>query len=123
MRPGTIVRVADNSGPCFLKIIKILKTSPLATARIGDHVVGSVLYTHQRKKFKVSKGSIVRAVCIRIADSYKRKDFQRLRFQYPAVVIASRNGIPKGTKIFGPIPKELRELGYIRIVSLSTIAL
>jgi len=123
MKTGTVVKVADNSGPCFVRIIKILRSSPLVTARIGNHIVGSVMYTHQRKKFKVFKGSIVRGVCIRIADSTIRKDGQRLRFQTPAVVIASRNGIPRGTKIYGPIPKELRELGYIRLVSLSTIAL
>jgi large subunit ribosomal protein L14 len=123
MKTGTVVRVADNSGPCFLRIIKVLKASPLGQAKIGSFIVGSVLYTHQRKKFKVEKGNIVRAICIRIADSSRRKDGQRLRFQYPAVVIASRNGIPRGTTIFGPIPKELRELGYIRLVSLSTIAL
>jgi len=123
MRPGTIARVADNSGPCFLRIIKILKSSPLASAKIGDYVVGSVLNIHQRKKFKVSKGSLVRAVCIRIANSIKRKDEQRLKFQIPSVVIVTRNGIPRGTKIYGPVPKELREQGFIRLISLSTIAL
>jgi large subunit ribosomal protein L14 len=123
MRPGTIVRVADNSGPCFLKIIKILRSSPLASAKIGDYVVGSVLHIHQRKKFKVSKGSMVRAVCIRIATAIKRKDGQYLKFQEPSVVIVTRNGMPRGTKIYGPVPKELREQGFIRLVSLSTIAL
>jgi large subunit ribosomal protein L14 len=123
MQTGTVVKVADNSGPCFLRIIKILRSDPLATAKIGNHVVGSVLYIHQRLKFKVKKGSIVRAICIRMADAYSRTDGQRLRFQYPAVAIITKNGIPRGTKIFGPIPKELREQGYIRLISLSTIAL
>jgi len=58
-----------------------------------------------------------------MADAYSRTDGQRLRFQYPAVAIITKNGIPRGTKIFGPIPKELREQGYIRLISLSTIAL
>jgi large subunit ribosomal protein L14 len=123
MRPGTVVRVADNSGPCFLRIIKILKSSQLATAKIGDFVVGSVLRVHQRKKFKVSKGSLVRALCIRLGNSIKRKDGQCLRFQTSAVVIVTRNGIPRGTKIYGPVPRELREQGFIRLISLSTIAL
>jgi len=123
MKPGTVVKVADNSGPCFLRIIKVLKSSSLATARTGNHVVGSVLQVHQRKKFKVNKGSLVRAVCIRVVEPIHRKEGQRLRFQYPAVVIASRNGFPKATAIFGPVPKELREQGYIRLISLSTIAL
>jgi large subunit ribosomal protein L14 len=123
MQTGTVVKVADNSGPCFIRVIKILKSHPLATAKIGDHVVGSVLYTHQRMKFKVEKGSLVRAICIRIADSRKRTDGQRLKFQYSAVAIVTKNGIPRGTKIYGPVPKELREQGYIRLMSLSTIAL
>jgi large subunit ribosomal protein L14 len=123
MRVGTVVKVADNSGPCFLRIIKILRNSPQNQAKTGDHVIGSVLRTHERKKFKVNKGSIVRAIVLRCADPFKRKDGQRLRFQYPAVTIITKSGLPRGTKIFGPIPKELRELGYIRIVSLSTIAL
>jgi len=123
MKVGTVVRVADNSGACFIRVIKVLQSSPLATAKIGNYVVGSVLRIHSRKKFKVSKGSIVRAICIRIADHASRKDGQKLKFQYPAVVIATRTGMPRSTKIYGPIPKELRELGYIRLVSLSTIAL
>nr|ADZ99045.1 ribosomal protein L14 [Physarum polycephalum] len=123
MRSGTVVKVADNSGPCFLRIIKILRSHPQATAKFGDHVVGSVLYTHQQMKFKVEKGSLVRAICIRIANSHLRSDGQRLRFQYPAVAIITKNGVPRGTKIFGPLPKELREQGYIRLMSLGTIAL
>lgn len=123
MRNGSVIKVADNSGPCFIRIIKIFGTGSLGSAKIGSHVVGSVLYTHQRKKFKVFKGSLVRAICIRLADSMKRKDGQRLRFQNSSVIIATRTGLPRGTKIFGPIPKELREKGYIRLVSLATIAL
>lgn len=123
MRTSTVVKVADNSGPCYLRIIKILRSHPRATAKIGDHVVGSVLYTHQRMKFKVEKGSLVRGICIRVADYHKRADGQRLKFQYSAVAIITKNGIPRGTNIFGPVPKELREQGYIRLMSLSTIAL
>jgi large subunit ribosomal protein L14 len=123
MTVGTVVRVADNSGACFIRVIKILRSSPLATAKIGNYLVGSVLRTHERKKFKVSKGSLVRALAIRIADAYLRSDGQQLKFQYPAVVIVTRNGLPRSTKIYGPVPKEIRELGYIRVVSLSTIAL
>jgi len=123
MQSGTVVQVADNSGPCFIRIIKILRSHPQATAKIGDHVVGSVLYVHQRMKFKVEKGSLVRGICIRIADSHPRSDGQRLRFQYPAVAIVTKNGVPRGTKVYGPLPKELREQGHIRLMSLSTIAL
>jgi large subunit ribosomal protein L14 len=123
MKVGTVVRVADNSGACTMRIIKVLKKTPLSQAKVGDFVVGSVLRVHSRKKFKVNKGSICRAIVIRCADPFKRKDGQRLRFQYPAVIIATKKGIPRSTKIYGPVPKELRELGYIRLISLSTIAL
>jgi large subunit ribosomal protein L14 len=123
MKNGTVVKVADNSGPCFIRIIKIFGKSSQGAAKIGNQVVASVLYTHQRKKFTVNKGSIVRGICIRLADSLRRKDGLRLRFQFPAVIIATRKGMPRGTKIYGPIPKELREKGFIRLVSLATIAL
>jgi large subunit ribosomal protein L14 len=123
MKTSTVVRVADNSGPCYVRIIKVLRTSPLGIAKIGHHMVASVLYVHDRPKFKVVKGSLVRAMCIRMADTLQRKEDHRLRFQYPAVAIVTRAGLPKGTTLFGPIPKELREKGYIRLVSLSTIAL
>lgn len=123
MKVGTIVEVADNSGACYLRIIKVLRKSPLSQARLGDIVVGSVLRIHQRKKFKVNKGSLCRALVIRTADPLIRQDGQRLRFQYPAVVIVKKNGLPRSTKIYGPVPKELRELGHIRVLSLSTIAI
>jgi large subunit ribosomal protein L14 len=123
MQIGTIVKIADNSGPMYLRVIKVLKKSSKSHPVIGDYIIGSVLRTHERKKFKVSKGSIVRALVIRCAENYRRKDLTRLRFQHPAAVIITKSGLPRATKIYGPIPKELRERGFIRIVSLSTIAL
>lgn len=123
MKVGSVVKVSDNSGPCFIRVIKVFGSSSRGAAKIGSHIVGSVLNTHQRKKFNVHKGSLVRALCIRLADSASRRDGQRLRFQFSSVAIVTRTGLPKGTKVFGPIPKELREQGYIRLVSLSTIAL
>jgi large subunit ribosomal protein L14 len=123
MQISSIVKCADNSGPKFVRIIKILKSSAFATAKIGDHIVASVLSVQQRKKFKVNKGSLVHCICIRVSQPIHRKPGNRIRFQYPAVIIATRKGVPKGTAIYGPIPRELREQGYIRLVSLSTIAL
>lgn len=123
MQIGTVVKIADNSGPVFARIIKVLKKSSKSHTVIGDIIIGSVLRTHERKKFKVSKGSIVRGMVIRCAENHRRKDLTRLRFQYPAVIVITKSGLPRATKIYGPIPKELRERGFIRIVSLSTIAL
>jgi large subunit ribosomal protein L14 len=124
MRVGSVVRVADNSGVCFLRIIKVLRKKPLAEAKLSDVVIGSAIRIHQRKKFKLNKGTICRALVVRTAEtSQTRFDGHRIRFQYPAVVIITKKGLPRSTKIYGPVPKELRELGYIRVVSLSTIAL
>jgi large subunit ribosomal protein L14 len=98
MQVGSVVRVADNSGACFLRVIKVLGKSPTSQAKTGDFVVGSVLKIHQRKKFKVTKGTICRAIVIRSSDPHKRKDGQRLRFQFPAVAIVTRSGTPRSTR-------------------------
>jgi large subunit ribosomal protein L14 len=126
MKISTIVKCADNSGPKFVRIIKILKSSAFADAKIGDHLVASVLSVHHNKKFKVNKGSLVRCICIRVSQPIHRKPGNRIRFQYPAVIILKlkeKRWEPRGTAIYGPIPRELREKGHIRLVSLSTIAL
>jgi len=128
MQIGSIVKCADNSGPKFVRIIKILKASAFSAAKTGDHIIASVLSCQHRKKFKVHKGSLVYCICIRISQPIHRKPGNRIRFQYPAVIIVSRKKQkqqekPMGTAVYGPIPRELREQGYIRLVSLSTIAL
>lgn len=123
MQVGTVVKVADNSGVSLLRIIKILKKNPRSIGKLGDFVIGSALRVHNRKKFKVNKGSICRALVIRQAEYHTRKDGIKMRFQWPAVCIVTKKGLPRSTKIYGPVPKELREKGFIRIVSLSTIAL
>jgi large subunit ribosomal protein L14 len=123
MTVGSIVRIADNSGPRFIRILKILKKEQKAIAKTGDFIIGSVLSTHSRKKFKVRKGKVVRGIVIRCPENFTRKDGQMLRFQKSAVVIVSRKGIPRGTKVYGPMPKELREAGYIRLISLGSLCL
>jgi len=126
MTVGSIVRVADNSGARFLRVLKILKKGQRATAKTGDFIIGSVSQTYTtytKEKFKVSKGKIVRAIVIRCPEYFARKDGQMLRFQKSAVVLMSRKGIPRGTKVYGPMPKELRESGYIRLISLGSLSL
>ena len=80
---------------------KIFQSRPV----IGDLVIGSVLRTHQRKKFKVNKGSIIRCMIIRMAENHKRKDGFRFRFQHPAAIAVTKGGLPRATKIYGPIQK------------------
>jgi len=126
MTVGSIVRVADNSGARFVRVLKILKKGQRATAKTGDFIIGSVFKTYTtytKEKFKVSQGKIVRAIVIRCPEYFTRKDGQMLRFQKSAVVLMSRKGIPRGTKVYGPMPKELREAGYIRLISLGSLSL
>lgn len=122
MLPGTVVRIADNSGARLLRIIKILGKKPKSRGLIGDSVIGSVIHTNPKKPH-VKTGIIVHATIIRSAISKRRYDDERLRFQYSAVVITNRKNIPKANKIYGPCARELRLKGYIRIVSLASIAL
>ena len=123
MKVGSKVLVSDNSGVSLLKIIKILRKPANSSATIGDFVIGSAARINLRQKFKVKKGQICRALVIRTAEPVRTKDGRRIRFQYPAVVIVSRRGIPKGTKIHGPVSIRIREMGFIKVVSLSTIAI
>lgn len=123
MQVGTRSVVADNSGARRLKVIKVLRKSPLSRAKLKDPLVGSVLRINNRKKYKVFKGAISRAMVIRSADNYKRKSGEFFRFQKPGISVVSKKGVPRSTKIYGPVPKELREQGLLRIISLSSIAL
>jgi len=78
---------------------------------------------HDRPKFKVSRGNIVRGLVIRLSKPTHRKDLQKFRFQGSSIVIITKTNSPRATKIFGAIAKEIRELGFIRVVSLSNLAL
>ena len=112
------VTVADNSGARELLVIRVLGGSRRRYARIGDVVVGSI-------KEAVSQGSVkshevVRAVVVRTAKEWRRKDGSTVKFDDNAVVILDADGTnPKGTRIFGPVPRELREKGFMKIVSLA----
>ena len=112
------VIVADNSGARELQVIRVLGGSKRRYARVGDIVVGSI-------KGAASQGSVkshevVRAVVVRTAKEWRRKDGSTVKFDDNAVVILDADGTnPRGTRIFGPVPRELREKGYMKIVSLA----
>lgn len=112
------VKVADNSGARELQVIRVLGGSTRRYARIGDVVVGSI-------KGATSGGSvksheIVRAVVVRTAKEWRRQDGSSIKFDDNAVVILDTDGTnPRGTRIFGPVARELREKGYMKIVSLA----
>ena len=111
------LRVADNTGAREIMCIKVLGGTGARYARVGDVIVASVKQAIPNSPVK--KGEVVRAVIVRTAKEYGRPDGSHIRFDENAAVLIDRDGIPRGTRIFGPVARELRERGYMRIVSLS----
>lgn len=112
------LRVADNTGAREMLVIRVLGGSRRRYGGVGDIVVATVKQATPRAQAK--KGEIVRAVVVRTAKEYRRPDGSSIRFDDNAAVIldgASRN--PRGTRIFGPVARELREKGFMKIVSLA----
>ena len=116
IRQYTRMRVADNSGARVLLCIRVLKGNA-DTAGVGDTIVGTVKVATPGAAIK--KGEIVRAVVVRTRAPIRRPDGSTLRFDENAAVVIQPSGEPRGTRIFGPIARELRERNYMRIVSLA----
>lgn len=112
----TMLNVADNSGAKKILCIKVLGGTRRRYARIGDVVVCSVKEAEPRKAVK--KKDIVKAVVVRQRKEFKRKNGIAIRFDDNAAVIVEGKE-PKGGRIFGPIPRELKERGYDKIISLA----
>ncbi len=112
----TMLNVADNSGAKLVQCIKVLGGSGRKIAHVGDIIVVSIKEAEPRKS--VHKKEVVRAVIVRQRKEFKRKDGTYLRFSDNAVVLVD-NKEPKGGRIFGPIPRELKEKGFDRIISLA----
>lgn len=113
----TTLRVGDNSGAKRLKCIKVLGGSGRKFASVGDVIIATV--KEATPGGVVKKGDVVRAVIVRTKREIKRKDGSLIRFGENAAVIINDQGVPKGTRIFGPVARELREKDYMRIVSLA----
>lgn len=114
----SMVSVADNSGARSLLCIRVLGGSGRRYARVGDIIVGSVKTANPQGGVK--RKSIVKAVIVRTRNPIRRADGSTIRFDdNAAVVLAEDNKSPRGTRIFGPVPRELREQGYARIISLA----
>jgi len=111
------LRVADNTGAREILCIKVLGGSKRRYGRIGDIIVATVKQAIPAGSVK--KGEIVRAVIVRTAKEYGRSDGSHIRFDENAAVILDDHQNPKGTRIFGPVARELREKGFMKIVSLS----
>ena len=113
----TLMKVADNTGAKELMCIRVLGGTGRRYANIGDIVVAAV------KKAApggvVKKGDVVKAVIVRVHKTYRRKDGSYIRFDDNAAVIINNDKQPKGTRIFGPVARELREHDFMKIVSLA----
>ncbi len=113
----TILRIADNSGARTAKCVKVLGGSRRRYARIGDIIVVSV--QDALPGSAIIKGAVVKAVVVRTKKEIKRKDGSYIKFDENAAVIITEQKEPKGTRIFGPVARELREKKYMKIVSLA----
>jgi large subunit ribosomal protein L14 len=111
------LRVADNTGAREIMCIKVLGGSKRRYGRVGDIIIASV--KQAIPSGSVKKGEVVRAVIVRTAKEYGRSDGSYIRFDENAAVILDDYENPKGTRIFGPVGRELRERGFMKIVSLS----
>ena len=113
----TLLKVADNTGAKEIMCIRVLGGSKRRYAAIGDVIIASV------KKATpggvVKKGDVVKAVVVRTVKGARRKDGSYIRFDENAAVIIKDDGNPRGTRIFGPVARELREKQFMKIVSLA----
>ena len=113
----TLLNVADNSGARKVMCVRVLGGTRKRYAEIGDVIVVSI--KEALPQSKVKKGDVVKAVIVRTLNSYKRPDDTWVRFDENAAVILANSGEPVGTRIFGPVARELRNQGFMKIISLA----
>ena len=111
------LKVADNTGARIVQVIRILGRSQKTTAGVGDVVVASVKQAIPNAAVK--KGDVVRAVVVRTNKEFGRPDGSYIRFDENAAVLINNQGNPRGTRIFGPVARELRDRNYMKIISLA----
>ncbi|MBP9738413.1 50S ribosomal protein L14 [Candidatus Saccharibacteria bacterium] len=111
------LKVTDNSGAKEILCIRVLGGTGRRYAHVGDTIVATVKQASPTGTVK--KKSVVRAVVVRTTNMIRRKDGSTIKFDDNAAVIIGDDKLPKGTRIFGPVPRELREAGYSKIVSLA----
>ena len=113
----TNLEVADNSGARRVMCIKVLGGSKRKYAGVGDIIVVSIKEAIPRGRVK--KGDVLQAIVVRTSQAIKRKDGSVIRFDKNAAVIVNKQGEPIGTRIFGPVPRELRAKNHMKIISLA----
>ena len=117
IQESTRLKVADNTGARTIECIRVMGRSQKRTAGVGDVIVASVKQAIPNAAVK--KGDVVRAVIVRTAKEYGRPDGSYIRFDENAAVLINNQGNPRGTRIFGPVARELRDRNYMKIVSLA----
>ena len=117
VQPQTILKVADNSGAKKIMCIRILGGSFRRSGNIGDIIIASV--KSATPGGAVKKGDVVKAVIVRTSKGISRPDGSYIKFDDNAAVIIDNQKMPKGTRIFGPIARELRDKGFMKIISLA----
>jgi len=117
IQENTLLKVADNSGAKVVRCFRVLGGTRRRYASVGDLIVASVQSAEPRKQVK--KKDIVRAVVVRSKSAIRRKDGSYVRFDENAVVLVDAKQLPRATRIFGPIPREIKDRGYDKIVSLA----
>jgi len=113
----TRLKVTDNSGAKEILCIRVLGGTRRRYARVGDIIVATVKTANPTGAVK--RKSVVKAVVVRTRDQIQRKDGSTIAFDDNAAVIIGDDKNPKGTRVFGPVPRELRDLGYSKIISLA----
>lgn len=113
----TSLKVADNSGAREIKVIRVLGGSKVKTGNIGDIIVGTV--KKATPNGTVGKGKVVKAVIVRSVFGVKREDGSYIKFDDNACVIVKDDKSPVGTRVFGPVARELRDKDFTKIVSLA----
>jgi large subunit ribosomal protein L14 len=117
IQPQTNLKVADNTGAKLLECFKVLGGSKRRYAQIGDVIVAAVKLAEPRRQVKTHE--LVRAVVVRQKKPFRRKDGSYISFDENAAVILEKDKEPKGGRMFGPFPREIRERGYTKIAALA----
>lgn len=119
IKPQTILNIADNCGAKTIMCIQVLGTSNKKEAYLGDFIIGAV--KKATPNMGVKKSDVVKAVIVRQTKPFVRKDGSVIRFSDNAAIILNKENNPKGTRVFGPIAKEIRLKNLTKLISLSKI--
>lgn len=117
VQPESRLKVADNTGARELLVIRVLGGSKVRSGNIGDVVVGTVKKAIPNGT--VEKGKVVKAVIVRTVQGVKRKDGSHIKFEDNACVLIKDDNSPMGTRVLGPVARELRDKNYMKIISLA----